>query len=74
MCLAIPMRIVKIEGDQARAELRGAVRRVRLDLVEGAEVGNYVLVHAGFAISLLEEEDALQTLEYLAEVERLGRS
>ncbi|MBD3369358.1 HypC/HybG/HupF family hydrogenase formation chaperone [Candidatus Fermentibacteria bacterium] len=74
MCLAIPMKIVKIEGDQARAELKGAVRRVRLDLVEGAEVGNYVLVHAGFAISLLEEEDALQTLEYLAEVERLGRS
>lgn len=74
MCLAIPMKIVRIEGNEATADLKGAVRRVRLDLVENAEVGNYVLVHAGFAISLLEEEEALQTLEYLAEVERLGRS
>jgi hydrogenase expression/formation protein HypC len=68
------MKIVQIDGSEATADLRGAIRRVRLDLVENAEVGNYVLVHAGFAISLLEEEEALQTLEYLAEVERLGRS
>jgi hydrogenase expression/formation protein HypC len=66
MCLAVPMKIVSVDSDQAVVELGGVRRRVRLDLVEGASVGMYGLIHAGFVISLLSETYALETLEYLS--------
>ncbi len=68
MCVAIPSKIVEIEGATAIVEVGGSRILARLDLVEGAKVGDYVLVHAGFAITLLDAEDARETLSLMKEV------
>lgn len=68
MCLAVPMRIVEMDGREATVELPGVRKRVRMDLVEGASVGDYALIHAGYAITVLPEEEALETLSYLREM------
>ena len=63
MCLAIPSRIVEKEGAFATADVYGARRQINLMLLpEEAEVGDYVLVHAGFAIQKIDEEAARETL------------
>ncbi|UCF81270.1 MAG: HypC/HybG/HupF family hydrogenase formation chaperone [Acidobacteriota bacterium] len=62
MCLGVPMRIVEIQGVDAVAELGNVRRRVRLDFVEDARPGEYVIVHVGFAIERLDEKEALETL------------
>ncbi|MBI5489859.1 MAG: HypC/HybG/HupF family hydrogenase formation chaperone [Deltaproteobacteria bacterium] len=68
MCLAIPGRIARIEGDVGFAEFGGAERRVGLMLVPGARVGDWVLVHAGYAIQTLDEEEALESLRLFEEL------
>lgn len=65
MCLAIPMRISETDGSVAVAELDGITRRVRVDLLERAAIGDYVLVHAGVAIAVVDEAEALETLSLL---------
>ncbi len=57
------MKIVEINGLDAVAELQGVRRKVRLDLVEDCKVGDYVLIHAGFVIERLDEEQAKKSLE-----------
>ncbi|MGD8544403.1 MAG: HypC/HybG/HupF family hydrogenase formation chaperone [Candidatus Bathyarchaeota archaeon] len=62
MCLAIPAKVVSITGDSAQVDFgEGVLREVNITLVE-AKVNNYVLVHAGYAIQVLSEEDAQETL------------
>lgn len=73
MCLAVPLRIVRIEGTMAEVELGGVLRQVSLVLTPEAQVGDYVLVHTGFAISRLDEQEAQETLALLAELEEAGR-
>lgn len=68
MCLAVPLRISQINGKEAYAEAQGLVRKIRIDFVEGVNVGDYVIVHAGFAIEKLDEEHALENLRYIKEV------
>lgn len=68
MCLAVPAQIVAIEGQQARCMVAEVTLDVRLDLVAEAAVGDYVLVHAGYAITRLETAEALETLALLGEV------
>ncbi len=65
MCLAIPMKIIAIDGLVATAEVDGVTRQARLDLLPEAHLGDYILVHAGLAISRVDEEDANATLELL---------
>ena len=68
MCLAIPARIISKRPDgTADVELEGVTKEVSLDLVPEAEVGNYVIVHVGYALSLLSEEEALRTLALFAD-------
>ncbi len=62
MCLAVPMKVVKREGDRGIVELEGVTREAALQFVD-AQVGDYVLIHAGFAIEKLDEQSALETLE-----------
>lgn len=62
MCLAIPARVLRVDGDRAQVDFgEGVLREVNVTLVD-AKVGNYVLVHAGYAIQTLDEKDALETL------------
>jgi hydrogenase expression/formation protein HypC len=68
MCLAIPMKVVEIDGLSAVAEVDGVRRQARLDLVPEVEVGDYVLIHAGMAITRLEAQDALETLALLRQI------
>ncbi|WP_148882653.1 HypC/HybG/HupF family hydrogenase formation chaperone [Thermococcus aciditolerans] len=70
MCLAIPGRIIKVDGKTAVVDFGGVKREVRLDLLPEVGVGDYVIVHTGFAIERLDEERALEILEAWAEVER----
>lgn len=68
MCVAIPSKIVAIEGDTATVEVTGSRSTARMDLIEDAQVGDYVLVHAGFAITKLDLEEARETLALMSEV------
>ena len=68
MCLALPMRITAVDGALATIATAGLEQRASLMLVPDAKVGDYVLVHAGFAISVLDEAEANETLELLREI------
>ena len=58
MCLAVPMKVLQIDENVAQVEIGGVKREVRLDLIDRhPEIGDYVIVHAGFAIHMIEEED-----------------
>ena len=65
MCLAIPSMITAINGPMATIDVDGVRREVSLMLLEDAEIGDYVIVHAGFAIQKLEEEAAKESLQLL---------
>ena len=68
MCLAIPMRIIEIEGFRAVAEVDGVRREARLDLLSEVAVGDYILVHAGLAIATVDQADAEETLTFLRQL------
>lgn len=68
MCLAIPSKIVAIDGDTAVIDVDGVRRKAGLMLLEDACVGDYVIVHAGYAISRLDEDAALESLELMNQV------
>lgn len=69
MCLAIPARIVTIEdGRMATVDIMGVTRKVSLDLVPEATEGDFVLVHAGFALQVVDEQYANETLEILRSI------
>ena len=68
MCLAIPMRLIRRDEGIGVLELDGVQREVALTLYPEAEVGDYLLVHAGYAIGKLDEEEAKLTIQLLREV------
>jgi hydrogenase expression/formation protein HypC len=68
MCLAVPGKVIEREVDEATVDLQGNRLKVSMVLTPEAVVGDWVLVHAGFAISQLEEHEALQTWDYLRQV------
>jgi hydrogenase expression/formation protein HypC len=69
MCLAVPLEVVSIAGDTARVRSAGVEIDVALDLVEGTSIGDYVIVHAGYAIQRLTAEEATETLAILERME-----
>jgi hydrogenase expression/formation protein HypC len=69
MCVGVPMEVVEIAGNRAWVSAGGTKRQIRLDIVdERPEVGDYVIVHAGFAIHRIDEEVAKETLEMFKEM------
>ena len=70
MCLAIPSRIVRIEDQMAVIDVDGVTREASLLLLEDARVGDYVIVHAGFALHKIDEEAARESLDLLRDVAR----
>ena len=73
MCLAVPLRVRTVDGTMAEVELSGVLLKVSLVLTPEAQVGDYVLVHTGFAISVLDEQEAQETLALFAELEEAAR-
>ena len=68
MCLAIPARVTTVDGDRAKVDFgEGVLREVNVSLVE-PKVGEYVLVHAGYAIQKMDEKEALETLALWDEI------
>lgn len=76
MCLAVPGRIVEISGEgelrMGKVDFAGVQRQACLAYVPEAQLGDYVLVHVGFAISRIDEQQAMETLEALREIGELG--
>lgn len=73
MCLAVPVRVVAIEvNEMAIVTLEGVKKKISLALVDGVAVGDYVLVHVGYALHKVSEEEAARTLAMMAEAGVLG--
>jgi hydrogenase expression/formation protein HypC len=70
MCLGVPGKVISIEGDLAEVDFSGIRRKVSLLICPDVREGHYVLVHVGFAIQRLDEEEALETLTLFEEIER----
>jgi len=68
MCLAIPAKILKIENKKATAQFGSLIKDIDVDFLEGLKVGDYVIVHAGFAIQKLDKKDAKITLDLINEI------
>ncbi len=73
MCLAIPARIVELEGDKAVVDAMGNRYKAKTTLLENAKQGDLVLVHAGFAISFVDEEEAKKTWSLIAEINEFNQ-
>jgi hydrogenase expression/formation protein HypC len=69
MCLAVPARIVELEGDNAIVDAMGNRFRAKTTLLPDAKLGSLVLVHAGFAISLIDEEEAKKTWQLIEQID-----
>jgi hydrogenase expression/formation protein HypC len=72
MCLAVPVRIVSIDGDEAETEIAGVRRQVSIALTPEAKVGDYVLLHTGYAIGVIDEAEAEETLKLFEEIASLS--
>lgn len=73
MCLGIPMRITRIEGDDAVVSAGGLRRKANMSLLKGARVGEYVLIHAGFAIERVKAKEAKATLKVIGDIDEIRR-
>ena len=79
MCLAVPGKLLSVEGEDplvrtGKVSFGGILKEVNLTCVPEAKVGDYLIVHAGLAISILDEEEAARTLEYLQEIQEINQS
>ena len=68
MCLAIPGKVIEINGDYAKVDFGGVIRRVGISLLEEVAEENYVIVHAGYAIEILNEQEAEERLKLFREL------
>ena len=74
MCLAIPAQVVELrDGDNAVVDLAGVRKEISLSLVENVALGDYVIVHVGYALNKLDPEEAAKTLALFAELGQLGQ-
>lgn len=69
MCLAVPLKLIEINGTKAVGEAMGMTREVRVDFIKEPKIGDYVIVHAGFAIERLPEQQALEDIQAWEDVE-----
>jgi hydrogenase expression/formation protein HypC len=78
MCLAVPGKIESIAGEDfsrtGKVSFGGIVKDVNLAYVPESKVGDYVIVHVGFALSIIDEKEAMQVFEYLDEIDRIEKS
>jgi hydrogenase expression/formation protein HypC len=72
MCLGLPAKVLNIDGTKCSVEMMGVINTISIELLENVKVGDFVLVHAGCAIQVLDEEDAQKTIEIFNEIRELG--
>ena len=72
MCLGVPMQVKSIDNEMAVCEIDGVQREASLMMIENVQVGDYVLIHAGFAIEKIDEDEAQLTLQALREALDMG--
>ncbi len=72
MCLAVPAEVLSVEGHEAEVDFGGVRRRVSVALTPEVQVGDYVVVHTGFAITVVDEEEAQETLKLFRELEEFN--
>ena len=73
MCLSVPAKVISIEGELAKVAIGGTEYEASLQMIENVNVGDYVLVHTGFAIQKLDEEEAIETLKIFDEFEDFNK-
>lgn len=71
MCLSIPAKIISIEGDYAEVSVGGSIFRAGIHMIENPKTGDYILLHAGFAIQKISEEEAKETLRLIDEMNNI---
>ena len=74
MCLAVPARIIELKGDEAIADCIGNRIEAKTTLVPGVKLGDIVLIHAGFAITVLDEKEAKKTWQLLADLDNFSKT
>jgi len=70
MCLSIPAKVLSVEGNMARASVGGAIVNASLHLVDDVIPGDYILIHTGFALQKISEEEALETMRLFEELNK----
>jgi hydrogenase expression/formation protein HypC len=73
MCLSIPAKIISVEGETATASVGGAIINVGLHMVDDVKPGDYVLVHTGFALQKISDEEAKETLKLIKELDDINK-
>ena len=78
MCLAVPGKIISIQGEDllertGKVSFGGVIKEISLAYVPEAQIGEYVIVHVGFALSIVDEAEAARVFEYLEEMDELGQ-
>ncbi len=73
MCLAVPARVESVRGHEAEVDMGGVTRAISIQLTPDAKPGDYVIVHTGYAINILDQQEAVETLELFEEMRRLVR-
>ena len=75
MCLAVPAKVISINGYSAQADMMGNMTSADISLLENVQIGDYIMIHAGFAIQKYDETEAMATLDLLREMfEKTGMS
>jgi hydrogenase expression/formation protein HypC len=74
MCLSVPAKVVSVEGISAKVSVGGTLIDISLHLVEDIQPGDYVLVHTGFALQKVSEEEALETIELIRQLDEAGEA
>lgn len=71
MCLGLPGKVVELRGNKCIVDIMGATREIAIDFLKDLKVGEYVLIHAGVAISKIDEEEANNTVELIKELKEI---
>jgi hydrogenase expression/formation protein HypC len=74
MCLSIPAEILSIDGEMAKVSVNGAITDASLQLLDNPKVGDFILLHTGFALEIISPEEAEENMRLLRELDELGKS
>jgi len=72
MCLSVPAQVISVDGDNAKVSVGGTIMNASLGLVEDIKVGDYILLHTGFALQKIDSEEAAETLKIFEEFGKLN--